>query len=47
MSGQSESVPDLPLIPEEILSDYRQAYRSQRHRRLHPEFARDDGPFGG
>jgi pyruvate/2-oxoglutarate/acetoin dehydrogenase E1 component/TPP-dependent pyruvate/acetoin dehydrogenase alpha subunit len=30
MSGQSESATDLPLSPEEILEDYRQAYRSRQ-----------------
>jgi pyruvate/2-oxoglutarate/acetoin dehydrogenase E1 component/TPP-dependent pyruvate/acetoin dehydrogenase alpha subunit len=30
MSGQSESATDLPLNPEEILEDYRQAYRSRQ-----------------
>jgi pyruvate/2-oxoglutarate/acetoin dehydrogenase E1 component/TPP-dependent pyruvate/acetoin dehydrogenase alpha subunit len=30
MSGQSESATDLPLSPEEILADYRQAYRSRQ-----------------
>ncbi len=30
MSGQSESASDLPLSPEEILEDYRQAYRSRQ-----------------
>jgi pyruvate/2-oxoglutarate/acetoin dehydrogenase E1 component/TPP-dependent pyruvate/acetoin dehydrogenase alpha subunit len=30
MSGQSESTSDLPLSPEEILDDYRQAYRSRQ-----------------
>ena len=30
MSGQSESATDLPLSPEEIIDDYRQAYRSRQ-----------------
>jgi pyruvate/2-oxoglutarate/acetoin dehydrogenase E1 component/TPP-dependent pyruvate/acetoin dehydrogenase alpha subunit len=30
MSGQSESATDLPLSPEEIITDYRQAYRSRQ-----------------
>jgi pyruvate/2-oxoglutarate/acetoin dehydrogenase E1 component/TPP-dependent pyruvate/acetoin dehydrogenase alpha subunit len=30
MSGQSESATDLPLNPEEIIEDYRQAYRSRQ-----------------
>jgi pyruvate/2-oxoglutarate/acetoin dehydrogenase E1 component/TPP-dependent pyruvate/acetoin dehydrogenase alpha subunit len=30
MSGQSESATDLPLSPEEILEDYRLAYRSRQ-----------------